>query len=743
MSESHDDSPRTGFLAELTQRRVVQAALVYFAIAWTVTEVISFLLNAIPLFPDWVTTVVAVLFVLGFPVAMFLAWRFDIDRHGVHRTEIGSRRGKVTIGIAIAMLAVSTAGLTWLIWPQVQDQAARQSAFNPPDNSIAVMPFINVGDDPDNAFFAVGLPDTVLHKIANLRDLIVIARTSSFALSEGDKDAASIGRELNAKYLLEGSVQSFGNEIRVIAQLIETPDASHVWSLDRRVIVDDIFDIQDEIALEIADALKVSLRDEDRERLLAHGTDSVPAYLEYLRGNYARQSRSMELFDDALRHYEAALELDQNYARAHLGIGETYFFMGAYGVVSKDEARRLQVEHVDRAIEIDPELGAAWAKRAQLQGDGDNADPELVQKAIALNPNDPDVLLLKASLECDYEDDRACLEQDIELLHDIIRRSPDDASLYLRLGFAHLFLGDTDGVLRSWSEAIRRNPNMTTAYTRYARALFAFGNDGVRGIACLNEAIANDPNNFFPKMELASIYIELGLNDMASRLLDEIGEAPGEFGTHLDAVRMKLHIRRGELQEATAIANALLDIKYEAFNVHTMHDVLYDDAVAMDELPLLQKRVEAVLQIGEEGPDLSSLHSLTPTAQGHYALALARIYRTEGKTAVAEALRDATADYLHTYTIHSDAQRAAFAIPLAQIHLWRGDVDAALGELELLPDEFVLNSWYVNYVDEFAALANNPRFEAVLQKIDARLKQDREAVLAAGDELPDCVGPRY
>ena len=251
------------------------------------------------MFPVWSKTLVALLFVLGFPVAMFLAWRFDIGPDGLRKTEATTARGTLTVALALVLLAAGTAGLFYLIYPQVQEQADRliQVPFDPPENSIAVMSFLNMGSDPENEYFSQGVPETILHKLANLKDLIVIARTSSFAFSEGNADAGTIGRELNVRYLLEGSVQRVGDELRIITQLISTPDATHVWSLDRRLVFDDIFALQDEIALEITKALRLTLRDDERKRLLDHGTDSVPAYLAYLRGNYASESRSLELLE--------------------------------------------------------------------------------------------------------------------------------------------------------------------------------------------------------------------------------------------------------------------------------------------------------------------------------------------------------------------------------------------------------------------------------------------------------------
>jgi hypothetical protein len=142
--ESGEVPAQESFIRELTRRRVVQVALLYFAIAWTATEVLSFLFESIPVFPIWSKTLVALLFVLGFPVAVFLAWRFDIGPGGIRRTESTSTRGKLTVAVSLVLLVASTAGLFYLIYPQVRDQTSSVAGalFNPPENSIAVMSFL-------------------------------------------------------------------------------------------------------------------------------------------------------------------------------------------------------------------------------------------------------------------------------------------------------------------------------------------------------------------------------------------------------------------------------------------------------------------------------------------------------------------------------------------------------------------------------------------------------------------------
>ena len=740
MNTRPDSQDKPGFLRELSQRRVVQAAAVYFAVAWTLTEVLSFLFGAIPVFPEWTRTIVALLFVTGFPVAMFLAWRFDFGKDGIRRTQLGTTTGRLTIAVALVLLAGGTAGLFLLIYPSVQQQTGSQHVgdFDPPPNSIAVMPFLNIGDNPDYEFFAVGLPDTVLHKIANLRDLIVISRTSSFSLAHGEKDAATIGRELNARYLLEGSVQSFGNEIRIIAQLVATPDAAHVWSLDRRVIVDDVFDVQDEIALEIAAALRLSLRDDDRRRLLANGTDSVPAYLEYLRGNYAQQSRSLNLLDGALGHYRAALDIDPDYAHAHVGLARTYRWLAVFGELDEAESRRLALEHVERAIELDDQLGRAYATLAELQADdGGTPDPDLLQRAIALNPNDPEVMRIQAINLCGLDADEACAQRAETLLREAIRRAPENPELHFLLGFRYLMDGAVDNAIRSFNDALRHNPNMTSVYPRMARVLFALRNDTLRSVSCLREAIERDPRNFMPRIELASTYIDIGLDDRAEQLLDDVAAAPGMWGEFRKEILLNLYLVRGEQAAALDIAEHFFDRSVTDHRTTLRLDLIFSDRERRGELPMLLTQLEdlmsGIAEFDREAPAINS------TPQSFVAPALIKTYRATGQAARADSLARSLEDYLESFDAAQPVQRGQARMSLAELYLWRGDADAALAELEPLPDDFRYHAWYVEQNPDFAELHGDPRFDAIVERIRAFMRRDRDDLLAADASLPPCI----
>ncbi len=740
---SEEAPGRKNLLQELTRRHVVQVALLYFAVAWTFTEVLTFLLGAIPLFPAWSETLVAILFVLGFPVAMFLAWRFDIAPDGIKRTEATTARGKLTVALTLALLIASTAGLFYLIYPQVQERTAQltEAPFDPPENSIAVMSFLNMGSNPDNEYFSQGVPDTILHKLANLKGLIVVSRTSSFAFSDSNVDATTIGRELNVHYLLEGSVQRVGNELRIITQLISTLDGTHVWSLDRRLVFDNIFSLQDEIAIEVTKALQLTLLDEERERLLAHGTDSVPAYLAYLRGNYASQSRSLARIDEALQHYEEAIGLDAKYARAYVGISRTYENMGRYGAIDRGEGDVLARQYVETALQHDDKLGEAYASLAYLSAKWPLFEPdeELVGKAMALSPNDANVLRIYAQSLCIEDSDISCNEDKAAIQMEAIKRSPEDPNLYFDLAWTMAAVGRLDEVPKYFSEAVRRNPNMTTGYTRLGRWYHGYGNDTVRGVACLREAIARDPQNVFPKGELALIYIDLGLDQLAEQLLGDAAYPHGAWDDFLPFVHLKLHVYRNEHDAAVAIAEKYYEqIAAVSSQTEIVMKVLIDDAGNKGNFSQVVQQLELIIDDhgqlnGYENTRIESNIGLAA------AISLIRVYKLTDNAGPADALEAASSAFLQQQIAETPLWRPAFARALARLHLWQGDADEALDELEIIPGTYMRAAWYLNRIADFQGLHGQPRFEAVIDALQLQTSADRTRLETLGDKLPPCV----
>lgn len=326
------------FITELKRRNVVRMALLYAVAGWVILQIADVLFEQLAV-PPWAFRLVFGLLVLGLPIALIFSWIFELTPEGLKRTgdvapgdSVVSQTGQrmnllivVLLVIAIGMLAadrfspggdVTTADSAQTEEPPASGQ--QPSATGAPESSIAVLPFVNMSDDPENEYFSDGLSEELLNTLVKLGGLKVTGRTSSFAFKGQNVDLREIGDILNVASVLEGSVRKAGNRVRITAQLVETRNGYHLWSetFDREL--DDIFAIQEEIAAQVAEAMHVTLLGASA---VVESSDPK-AYEEYLRGVYVLQRNPDELepLDRAHAHFEKALAIDPEYVDALAGM---------------------------------------------------------------------------------------------------------------------------------------------------------------------------------------------------------------------------------------------------------------------------------------------------------------------------------------------------------------------------------------------------------------------------------------
>ncbi len=383
-----------GLLEELRRRRVPQAALVYAAVAWGITKIVSFLLDALPTFPAGSEALVAILFVVGFPVAMLVAWRFNVSRGGVQRTEALGAENRKTITLACVFLIGATGALFYLIYPRIVDQSAMAgtgNALRTPEiqpNSIAVLPFDNVSGEKDDDWITTGLGDELRSQLARTPGLRVAARTSSLALGADALDAQAVGSELGVRLLIEGSVQRQNDSLRIALTIIDSATGFARWSrtYDRRSR--DLLAIQRQIARDVVESLASEF--DVQNNIERKETGDVSAYELLLLGrHYEQQVRAqpetdVHLLTRAIELYREATTVDPDYGAAWGRLGAALLYFGKV-----DEAEPA----ILRALDLDPDLAEVqttlgnllWLRRKSGAGDA-------YQRAVELNPNDPDAL---------------------------------------------------------------------------------------------------------------------------------------------------------------------------------------------------------------------------------------------------------------------------------------------------------------------------------------------------------------
>ena len=449
-----------GLFAELRRRRVFRVAVVYAIVAWLVIQVAETVFPLLGL-PEWTVTFVVALVALGAPIALVLAWAFELSPDGVRRTQPPptghvagpAPRAAAWVGLGILIALVGFGALAYLGPGTGKDEV---------DRSIAVLPFTDMSPDRDQSYLSDGITEDILTKLAALSGFRVPSRTSVMQYRGTTKDMRTIGRELGVAWILEGSVRRDGNRVKITGQLIRADTDEHVWADNYERPLTDIFAVQNEIAERIADALEIELSAAERSRLAGSGTDDAEAYDLYLRGRdvMRRPRSSMAEIErhsaEAVALYREALALDADYALAYVGLADAYW--GGPGV-DLDAQYDSTVAFSRRAIRLDPGLADAYVTLANaytLRGQRDAALEQL-RYALELSPNHADALGALALLHLEA----GRLVEARRMLGRALAVDPLNADFHDQVARIYSLLGDWDRAehwFRRAHEELRPHP---------------------------------------------------------------------------------------------------------------------------------------------------------------------------------------------------------------------------------------------------------------------------------------------
>ena len=382
---------------ELKRRNVFRAAAFYAASAWLLVQIAT---QVFPFFhiSEWVVRWIVVAAAIGFPFAMMFSWLYEWTPHGLQRESEVAANESVTREsgkkldrwiIAILVLAVVLLLTNQFVLHRDEKRADIAPVAEISAKSIAVLPFDNLSRDPDNAYFAEGVQDEILTRLAKVADLKVISRTSTQRFKSAPADLREIAKQLGVTHILEGSVQKAGDSVRVNVQLINALTDVHLWAdtYDRKLT--DIFAIESEIAKNVTENLKARLNDRAEEVLAARPTENPEAHELYLKGRYFWNRRSTASLRKAGDYFQKAIDLDPKYALAYAGLADVHSLVPVYaGTAPQDDvpkalaAARKAVELDDRLAESHTSLGNALVSSVQLKA----AEAEF-RRALELNPN--------------------------------------------------------------------------------------------------------------------------------------------------------------------------------------------------------------------------------------------------------------------------------------------------------------------------------------------------------------------
>jgi TolB-like protein/Tfp pilus assembly protein PilF len=379
------------FFAELKRRNVYKVAVAYAVVGWLLVQIAT---QVFPFFeiPNWAVRLVVLLIIIGFPIALVIAWAFESTPQGIKRTEAADAAGQHSRGKAwiyvVVIGAVLSIGLFFLgRYTATTKQSGRPVATQ---KSIAVLPFANLSRDPDNAYFAAGIQDEIITRLSKITDLNVISCTSTQRFKSSPDDIPAIAAQLGVANILEGSVQRTADAVRVNVQLIRGATDTHLWAdtFDRKLT--DIFAVESEISKTIAATLQAKLTGSEQNAIAARPTENTEAYQLYLKGRFFWNKRTGQNLNKAADYFNQAIAADRKYALAYVGLADAYVLMPLYGAGAPQDCYPKAKAAAKKALELDDASAEAHTSLAQVYCYYDLDYPQAIrefQRAIELNPN--------------------------------------------------------------------------------------------------------------------------------------------------------------------------------------------------------------------------------------------------------------------------------------------------------------------------------------------------------------------
>jgi TolB-like protein/Tfp pilus assembly protein PilF len=379
------------FFGELKRGNVYKVAIGYAVVAWLLMQVAS---QLFPFFdiPNWAVRLVVLLLVIGFPIALVLAWAFELTPEGLKRTEAADRetvkRSRNKGWIYVVIIAATLSAGLFFVGRYTAPKASVISES--PAKSIAVLPFENLSRDPDNAYFTEGVQEEILTRLAKVSDLKVISRTSTQRFKSAPEDLRQIAKQLGVMHVLEGSIQKAADQIRVNVQLINALTGAHLWAetYDRKLT--DIFTVESDIAKTIADTLQAKLTGSEQHAIALRPTANSEAHQLYLKGRFFWNKRTAGDLKTAINYFQQAIDKDPAFALAYAGLADAYLLLSGWAVASPKESFPKARAAAEHALRLDNMLAEAHTSLGQALFAYDLNLPEAdreFRRAIELNPN--------------------------------------------------------------------------------------------------------------------------------------------------------------------------------------------------------------------------------------------------------------------------------------------------------------------------------------------------------------------
>jgi serine/threonine-protein kinase len=511
------------FLGELKRRHVYRVAIAYAVVAWLLIQIAT---QVFPFFeiPNWVVRLVVLAVALGFPVALIIAWAFELTPEGIKRAaDVGSTESiahwsTLKFAALIISVAILAAGVplfqlirtkpTWLPWAN--------SGPTPFQKSIAVLPLLNESGDPGDEYFSDGLSEELIAALAQVKGLKVIGRSSSFRFKDKKTDVKTIGEELGVSTLLEGTVRKQGDQVRIVAELVNAADGTEVWSRTFDRELKDIFAVQAEIAEAVATSLELTVLGTQDKPAKNAATKSVEAHNAYLQGHFYFERGNLEDYRKAVGFFEQATRPDPDYALAYAERSEAWAWIGDLSNEKQKEAWTAAGSDAEKAVAIDPGLAEAHAALGWVRffiewrfAEG-LAELTRAQQLSPWNPTANDLMARVVVYLGQFEEAEKLGRQAVEL---------DPLAYQARTSLARILF--TEGKLDEAEASARKAAELQPAAAGSHRWQVFVAIQRGDGEAALREALL-EPNEGYRRFELALAHYARGERGAADEALAEL-----------------------------------------------------------------------------------------------------------------------------------------------------------------------------------------------------------------------------
>jgi TolB-like protein/Tfp pilus assembly protein PilF len=724
------------FLAELRRRNVLRVAAAYALVAWIIIEAGSVLL---PTFgaTEGVFQVYVIVVIIGFFVAVVLAWIFEItpegvkrDRDVVQRDQVNARSKSTMNYLIIGLLAVALGvSITFNVTGLRNGEAPIEPAVAEKP-AIAVLPFASLSSDSENLIFADGIHGDILTQLANIGSCKVISRSSVMEYRNTTKNVRQIGEELDVGSVLQGSVQRVGDNVRINVQLVDAKNDVNVWArtYDRQLTAQNIFNIQTEISGAIAAALETTLTPAEQVRMAAKPTSDLRAYSAYVSGRDDLSLRRLETLRSARQHFRQAIEYDPGYAAAYAGLAESVLLLeNNHQALPQAEAFAIVRANLQKALELDPDLADAYAVKGLLEskvwqqtrvGQGNVEAEAAFRRAIELNPNHASAYMWFAMLRDGEERD----EEAIELFQRSMELDPLGRIPFTNLPMLYAQRGQSDEAIRLWLKAMQVHPEWPMPQLYLAQHLAGLGRLD-ESMAWIEQAsaLANDP---LVDLFTVRLYVAFGDTEKAVELLKTL-PAEHQLARYMDGLVLLLNFDfQGALDYFSAIAASEEPGQTSEIPVQVAAQI----AIVTDDLDKAREFVLLDEPILREDAELRVDTFTIPAV-----IRLAYISQRQGDSDYAREL------LLAALPVVRELPRLGWfgqGIQEVRILALLGRKEDALDALRALVDDGFRNPvltdlWSLDEDPFLAALRDDDRFTAILDEVDRSMEQMYDRVLQA------------